>query len=68
MSVFVTLLSFAVAVGVCGVVGMGMAGKGKERHPVLADRFARAARALNGDGEVPPRFEKQVEKLVSRRR
>ncbi|MDO5682319.1 MAG: hypothetical protein Q4G46_05775 [Propionibacteriaceae bacterium] len=59
MSVFIfTLLALLVALGVWGVVAMGMAGKGKDKHPVLADRFARAAQALNGEGEVPERLEK----------
>lgn len=59
MSVVIfTILSLAIALGVCGVVGMGMAGKGKEKHPALAHHFARAAQALNGEGQVPSRFEK----------
>lgn len=56
--VLFTVLALIVAIGVCGIVGMGMAGKGKERHPALAHHFARAAQALNGEGQVPPRFEK----------
>lgn len=59
MSVIIfTVLALVVALGVWGVVGMGMAGKGRDKHPVLADRFARAAQALNGDGEVPERLQK----------
>lgn len=59
MSVIIlTILALVVAVGVWGVVGMGMAGKGKDKHPALASRFARAAQALNGDGEVPARVQK----------
>lgn len=56
--VIVTILILVVALGVCGVVGIGMAGKGKEKHPALAHHLARAAQALNGDGEVPSRFQK----------
>ncbi|MDO5500939.1 MAG: hypothetical protein Q4F67_14785 [Propionibacteriaceae bacterium] len=59
MSVFIfTIIALVVALGIWGVVGMGMAGKGKERHPELANRFARAAKALNGEGEVPPQLDK----------
>lgn len=51
--VIFTVLALAVALGVWGVVGMGMAGKGRDKHPKLANRFARAAQALNGDAEPP---------------
>ncbi|WP_432560497.1 hypothetical protein [Granulicoccus sp. GXG6511] len=59
MSVIIfTVIALVVAFGVWGVVAMGMAGKGKEKHPALAHRFARAAQALNGEGQVPERLEK----------
>lgn len=57
-AIIFTILALAVAFGVWGVVAMGMAGKGRDKHPALADRFARAAQALNGDGEVPERLQK----------
>lgn len=56
--VLFTLLALAVALGIWGVVGMGMAGKGKAKHPKLAHRFALAAQALNGEGEPPARLAK----------
>lgn len=58
MIIVVTLLAFVLALGIWGVVGMGMAGKGRTKHPKLAHQFARAAQALNGDGEPPARFVK----------
>lgn len=53
-----TLIALAVALCVWGVAAMGMAGKGKDKHPRLANRFAKAAQALNGDGEPPARLVK----------
>ena len=59
MSVFIfTAIALLVALGVWGVVAMGLGGKGKQKHPRLANRFARAAQALNGEGEDPERQEK----------
>lgn len=53
-----TVLALIIALCVWGVTAMGMAGKGKDKHPRLAHRFARAAQALNGDGEPPARLVK----------
>lgn len=52
------VLAIVVALAVWGMVAMGMAGKGKTRHPRLANRFARYAQALNGESEPPERFVK----------
>ena len=41
---------FAVAAATAGVVVVGMEGRGKWRAPRLADKLARAAQHLNGDG------------------
>ncbi len=38
---------------IAGVVIVGMQGRGRDRAPVLAERMARAARHLNGDGTPP---------------
>jgi hypothetical protein len=38
-----------------------MEGRGKQRAPKLADRMARAAQHLNGDGEPPARLIKLIE-------
>lgn len=41
---------FGVAAATAGVVVVGIEGRGKFRVPRLADRMARAAEHLNGDG------------------
>ena len=46
----------AVAAGTAGLVVVGMQGRGKDRAPRLADRMARAAQHLNGDGQPPHAF------------
>ena len=46
----------SVAGGTAGVVLLGMEGRGKSRAPLLADRFAKAARHLNGEAEPPAQF------------
>ncbi|GAB3622310.1 hypothetical protein GCM10027418_03920 [Mariniluteicoccus endophyticus] len=53
-SIILSML-FVVLVGtfVIGAVAVGMRGKGKQQHPKVADAFARAAMALNGEAEVP---------------
>lgn len=50
LSMFVILL---LALAACAVVAVGMKGIGRDRAPQLADRFAVAARHLNGDAEPP---------------
>jgi hypothetical protein len=49
-----------------GVVVLGMEGRGKQRAPKLADRMARAAQHLNGDGEPPARLAKLIESTRNR--
>lgn len=51
--VLAMLIIAAVVAGTAGVVVVGMEGRLKRRAPRLADRMARAARHLNGDGEPP---------------
>lgn len=53
VAMFITL---ALTAAVAGVVIVGMQGRGRDRAPLLADRMARAARHLNGDGTPPPAF------------
>jgi hypothetical protein len=47
------LLTLALVAGVAGLVLMGIEGRWRQRAPRLADRFARAAQHLNGDGQPP---------------
>ena len=49
------LLILAVVAGTAGVVVVGIEGRFKDRAPKAADRMARAAQHLNGDG-TPPKF------------
>jgi hypothetical protein len=51
---------------IVGVVLLGMEGRGKQRAPRLADRMARAAQHLNGDGEPPARLIKLIESTRGR--
>ncbi len=50
------LLILVVAVGIVGLVAVGMEGWGRILIPRAADRMARAAQHLNGDGRPPRRF------------
>jgi len=49
-----------------GLVLLGIEGRGKERAPKRADRMARAAQHLNGDGEPPTRLVKLIESTRGR--
>ena len=49
-----------------GLVLLGIEGRGKERAPKLADRMARAAQHLNGDGEPPTRLVKLIQSTRGR--
>ena len=49
-----------------GLVLLGIEGRGKERAPKLADRMARAAQHLNGDGEPRARLVKLIESTRGR--
>jgi hypothetical protein len=55
------IVIFVVVACVVGLVLLGMEGRGKQRAPKLADRMARAAQHLNGDGEPPARLIKLIE-------
>jgi hypothetical protein len=55
-----------VVASIVGVVLLGMEGRGKQRAPRLADRMARAAEHLNGDGEPPARLIKLIESTRGR--
>ncbi len=55
VSMFVIL---GVAAGTAGVVVVGMEGRFKDRAPRAADRMARAAQHLNGDGTPPEAFQR----------
>jgi hypothetical protein len=44
-----------VAAATAGIVVVGMEGRGKFHAPKLADKMARAAQHLNGDGADPTR-------------
>ena len=60
------IVIFALVACTVGMVLLGIEGRGKERAPKLADRMARAARHLNGDGEPPARLAKLIESNRSR--
>jgi hypothetical protein len=47
------VLTLALVAGVAGLVLMGIEGRWRQRAPRLADRMARAAQHLNGDGQPP---------------
>ena len=55
------IVILVVATCIVGLVLLGMEGRGKQRAPKLADRMARAAQHLNGDGEPPARLIKLIE-------
>ena len=63
MTAFVVAMFVILVVAACtvGLVLLGMEGRGKQRAPRLADRAARAAEHLNGEGEPPARFIKLIE-------
>jgi hypothetical protein len=60
-SIVVAMIVILVLAGcTVGLVLLGIEGRGKERAPKLADRMARAAQHLNGDGEPPTRLVKLI--------
>ena len=66
-SIVVAMIVILVLAGcTVGLVLLGMEGRGKERAPKLADRMARAAQHLNGDGEPPTRLVKLIESTRGR--
>jgi hypothetical protein len=60
------IVILVVAACTAGLVLLGMEGRGKQRAPKLADRMARAAQHLNGDGEPPARLVKLIESSRNR--
>ena len=60
------IVIFVVAACTVGLVLLGIEGRGKQRAPWLADRMARAAQHLNGDGEPPARLVKLIESTRGR--
>ena len=68
MTAFVVAMFVILVVAACtvGLVLLGMEGRGKQRAPRLADRAARAAEHLNGEGEPPARFIKMIESTRGR--
>jgi hypothetical protein len=46
----------AIVAGTIGTVLVGIEGRGKFRAPKLADKLAKAAQHLNGDGRPPRTF------------
>ena len=66
-SIVVAMIVILVLAGcTVGLVLLGIEGRGKERAPKLADRMARAAQHLNGDGEPPTRLVKLIESTRDR--
>jgi hypothetical protein len=55
------IVILAVAAGIVGLVALGMQGRGRDRAPELANKMARAAEHLNGDGEPPEKFQRFIE-------
>jgi hypothetical protein len=60
------IVIFGIVACTVGLVLLGMEGRGKDRAPKLADRMARAAQHLNGDGEPPSRLVKLIESTRGR--
>jgi len=54
--VLAMIVILGIVAGTAGVVVVGMEGRFRDRLPKMADRMARAAQHLNGDGEPPERF------------
>jgi uncharacterized protein YceK len=66
-SIVVAMIVILVLAGcTVGLVLLGIEGRGKQRAPKLADRMARAAQHLNGDGEPPTRLVKLIESTRGR--
>ena len=66
-SIVVAMIVILVVVAcTLGLVLLGIEGRGKQRAPKLADRMARAAQHLNGDGEPPARLIKLIDSTRGR--
>ncbi len=48
------------------LVSLGMEGRGRDRHPRLADSAARAALHLNGEADPPRRLVRVLEATLHR--
>ena len=64
--VIAMIVILVLAACTAGLVLLGIEGRGKQRAPKLADRMARAAQHLNGDGEPPDRLVKLIESTRGR--
>ncbi|HEY5820378.1 MAG TPA: hypothetical protein VIT20_00290 [Propionibacteriaceae bacterium] len=47
------IIILVIAASTVGIVLIGMEGRGKSHAPKIADKMARAAQHLNGDGQPP---------------
>jgi len=65
-SIVAMIVILVVAACTVGLVLLGIEGRGQQRAPRLADRMARAAEHLNGDGEPPARLVKLIESTRGR--
>ena len=66
-SILVAMITvLLLAVGVVGLVLVGIEGRGRRRAPRIARRITRAAQHLNGDGQPPARFVKLIESTLHR--
>jgi pyrimidine operon attenuation protein/uracil phosphoribosyltransferase len=54
--VIAMVVVLAIVAGTIGTVLVGIEGRGKFRAPRLADKLAKAAQHLNGDGRPPRTF------------
>lgn len=57
-AIVIMVVIIAAALGVAAVVVLGIEGRFSDRAPEVSERLARAAQHLNGEGAVPPRFER----------
>ena len=66
-SILVAMITvLLLAVGVVGLVLVGIEGRGRRRAPRIARRITRAAQHLNGDGQPPARIVKLIESTLHR--
>jgi hypothetical protein len=64
--VIAMIVILVVAACTVGLVLLGIEGRGRQRAPKLAERMARAAEHLNGDGEPPARLVRLIESTRGR--
>ena len=58
--VIAMVIILGVAVGIMGMVAIGLQGRGRDHAPWLASTMSRAAEHLNGDGQPPARLAKHL--------